>query len=319
MAAGSSLGTGGLGRTGDKGSSGRLTAVLLAISIVLFTISCQEAGSGVLSSIRGVFTIVTTPVEYLGMVVTTPFRGLGNIFTNLTADQQTLLELEEENKELKAENAQLAEDANDVDELRGLLELQDTYSLESTGAHIIAGSTDSWSSTVTIDKGTSSGLEVGMPVCDSHGVLGQIIECGTSSSVVRLISDENSSVSAMVQDSRALGTLEGSADGTIYLTGVSLDQEVKVGDTIVTSGLGGVFPKGLPIGTVTSVDTASGAVNYTITVDPLASSSSQEVLVITSITEEQQASADEYDQATTEEATTDDSTTDAQASTETTG
>lgn len=305
MAVGTGLG-GGLGRNGND-DGGRLAAVLLAVSLVLFTLSCQEAGSGVLSSVRNAFTVITTPVEYLGMVVTSPFRGLGNIFSNLTADQATLSELEEENRKLKSENAQLAEDANDVDELRALLELQDTYSLESTGARIISGSTDSWSSTVTIDKGTSSGLSVGMPVCDSNGVLGQIIECGTTSSVVRLISDENSAVSAMVQSSRALGTIEGSADGTIYLTGISLDEEVSVGDTVVTSGLGGVYPKGLPIGTVTSVETASGAVSYTITVEPLASTSSQEVLVVTSITEDQQASSSDYaaDTAASTDAETD--------------
>jgi rod shape-determining protein MreC len=305
MAVGTGLG-GGLGRNGND-DGGRLAAVLLAVSLVLFTLSCQEAGSGVLSSVRNAFTVITTPVEYLGMVVTSPFRGLGNIFSNLTADQATLSELEEENRKLKSENTQLAEDANDVDELRALLELQDTYSLESTGARIISGSTDSWSSTVTIDKGTSSGLSVGMPVCDSNGVLGQIIECGTTSSVVRLISDENSAVSAMVQSSRALGTIEGSADGTIYLTGISLDEEVSVGDTVVTSGLGGVYPKGLPIGTVTSVETASGAVSYTITVEPLASTSSQEVLVVTSITEDQQASSSDYaaDTAASTDAETD--------------
>ncbi|MBQ1841194.1 MAG: rod shape-determining protein MreC, partial [Atopobiaceae bacterium] len=182
--------------------------------------------------------------------------------------------------------------------LESLLGLQSLYNLQSTGARIISGSTDSWSSTVTIDKGTAAGIAVGMPVTDSNGAIGQIIRCGAASSTVRLVTDENSSVSAMVQSSRAQGVLRGSVDGTLHLTLVRTDQNVEVGDTVVTSGLGGVFPKGLPLGTVTSVERTSGALYYDIEVEPLSSTESfEEVLVITSLTEDQKPTAEEVAQA----------------------
>ena len=97
----------------------------------------------------------------------------------------------------------------------------------------------------------------------------------------------------MIQSSRAQGILRGSVDGTIRLTLVRTDQTVEVGDTVVTSGLGGVFPKGLPLGTVLSVERTSGSLYYEIEVEPLASAESfEEVLVITSLTEDQKATSE---------------------------
>ena len=149
-----------------------------------------------------------------------------------------------------------------------------------------------------IDKGTSSGLAVGMPVVDSGGVIGQIIECSPTTSTVRLITDEKSGVAAMVQSSRAQGMLMGSASRQITLNLINTNQKVAVGDTVVTSGLGGVFPKGLPLGKVTSVEAAPGSLYYTIVVEPYGNvSTNEEVMVITSLSEEQKATADDIAEA----------------------
>lgn len=272
------------------------------VSLALFTFSCQTGDSGPLGTIRGAFQTVTTPVRYLGAAVSAPIRGLGNIFSNLTADQATLTELQSEVSELRARNAELEEDAAAAGRLRDLLDLRDTSELQSIAANVIAGSTDSWSSTVTIDKGSSSGVTAGMPVIASSGVVGQVISCGAASSTVRLLSDGDSSISAMVQSSRAQGMLEGSASGEVRLTLVRTNQDVAVGDVIVTSGLGGVFPKGLPIGEVSSVESNPGDIYLTITVDLYADPTSvEEVLVVTSLTEEQRASAEDIAEADAQE------------------
>jgi len=288
----------------DEGTGGKLCVVLLAISLVLFTMSCRESGSGPLTAARSAFTTVTSPVRYLGYAVTTPFRSLGNVLHNITADEQTLSDLEAANAELEARNAELEEYELTAERLQDLLDLKSSYNLQSTGARIISSSSDSWTSTVVIDKGTSSGLAVGMPVTGPGGVIGQIMEVSATTATVRLITDESSSVSAMVQSSRAQGMLEGSADGTLHLTLIKTDQEVEVDDIIVTSGLGGVFPKGLPLGRVTSVDKADGALYYTITVEPFSTAESyEEVLVITALNEDQQATADDIAEADEQEET----------------
>lgn len=276
--------------------------VCAVLSVALFTLSCRTGESGPLGVVRSAFQTVTMPVRYLGATVAAPFQGLGNIFTNLTADQATLSELQAENDQLRARNVELEEDAESAQRLQDLLDLRDANNLQSTAARIISGSTDSWSSTVTIDKGTSSGLTAGMPVTSSSGIVGQIISCSASTSVVRLLTDENSSISAMIQSSRAQGMLDGSATGEVTLTLVRTNQQVSVGDTVVTSGLGGVFPKGLAIGQVTSVENNPGSLYLDIVVELFAKAeTTEEVLVITSLTEEQQASAEDIAEADAQE------------------
>lgn len=292
----------GFQRTDQNSSGGRLAIVLLAISVILFTLSCRLGDVGALGAMRSVYQTITMPVSYIGSVAVQPFQGLGNIFANLTADQETLSELQEENKQLVAQNAELEEAQQTAARLQALLDLQDTYNLQSTAARIIDASYDLWSATVTIDKGSTSGLAVGMPVTDAYGVVGQISEVSATTSVVRLITDENSGVSAMVQSSRAQGMLNGSADGTLTLNMVRTDQTVNVGDIVVTSGLGGVYPKGLPLGTVTAVEKYDGALYYTIDVQPFTSTESyEEVLVITSLTEDQMATAEDIAAADSQE------------------
>ena len=115
---------------------------------------------------------------------------------------------------------------------------------------------------------------------------------------VRLLSDENSSVSAMIQKSRAQGMLEGSPDGTLHLSFIRTDQTVDPGEIVVTSGLGGVFPKGLPLGKIASVESSPGSTYYDIVIEPYSIASHlEEVLVITSLTEEQQATSEDIDSA----------------------
>lgn len=302
------LNGGGLSSSGlhkdNSGSGGRLTVVFVVLSLVMFTMSARETNGGFFTTVKAVYSTVTTPVRYVGVVVTAPFQGLGNVFANLTASQKSLSELKAENEKLKARNAELEEAEKTSERLEDLLSLQSTYKLKSKAARIISGSTDSWSDTVTIDKGSSSGLAVGMPVTDSRGAIGQIVSCGATSSTVRLVTDENSSVSAMVQSSRAQGILAGSADGTLHLKLISTDSTVKVGDTVVTSGLGGVFPKGLPLGTVMSVNKSAGALYYEIAVKPFSTTENfEEVLVITSLTEDQRATSDDIAAADAQEST----------------
>ena len=288
----------GLGSNNNKHTGGRSFIILSLLSIVLLTVSARMGTAGPLEIVRGGFSTITMPFRMAGSAIAMPFQGIGNIFSNLTADQQTLSDLKAENEQLRSRNAELEETNQSTQRLQGLLDLKNNYNLQSTGARVISGSTDSFNNTIVIDKGTSSGLAVGMPVVDSGGVIGQIIECGPTTSTVRLITDEKSGVAAVVQSSRAQGMLMGSASRQITLNLINTNQKVAVGDTVVTSGLGGVFPKGLPLGKVTSVEAAPGSIYYTIVIEPYGNvSSNEEVMVITSLSEEQKATADDIAEA----------------------
>ena len=160
---------------------------------------------------------------------------------NLTASQETLSELREQNAELTAQVAELSESKKTSERLESLLNLQSTYSLTSTAARIIGNSSDAWSRAVTIDKGTAAGFSCGMAVCNSGGVIGQIVEVSATTSTVQLITDEGSGVSAMIQSTRAQGMLQGQPDGSLRLSYVSTESDVKVGDIVKTT----VFVKDL--------------------------------------------------------------------------
>ena len=235
---------------GRGSSSGvpRSLIVFTVLSVLMFVLGIREGDSGLLHGVRGVFQTLATPARVVGSVVASPVSGLGNIMGNLTADSETLSDLKSENEQLKSQVARLSEYEEEANTLTDLLQLRNQYNLDSTAARVIARSTDSWSSTITIDKGQSSGIETGMPVTTTTGVIGQVCEAGPTTATVRLITDESSGVSAKVQSSGAQGQLQGSADGTLRLNLIRTDQQVSPGDSVVTSGLGGVYPKGLPIG-----------------------------------------------------------------------
>lgn len=272
--------------------------VLCVISLLLLTFYLREGDTGPIHAVRGGVMTVTSPVRMLGSAVAAPFDALGNIAQNATASSETLSELKKRNEELTAQVAELSEAQETAERLEKLVGLKSTYSLESTAARIIGSTGDAWTDSVIIDKGSASGFEVGMPVCSSGGVIGQIIEVSANTSTVRLITDDQSGVSAMIQGSRAQGVLQGQADGTLRLEYVVSDAEVATGDIVITSGIGGTFPKGLPLGTVTSIDRAPNAVYYTIVVRAASSAeSNEEVLVITSVSEDQIASDEEVDSA----------------------
>ena len=299
-------------RRNDTDTGMRACIILVVISLVMFTASVREGDNpGFFNTVRGGWMTITTPIRWVGGALTAPFQGLGNVFANLTAGQERLTDLKSENERLVARNAELEEYEQTAKRLESLLGLQSLYNLQSVGARIISGSTDSWSSTVTIDKGSMSGITVGMPVADANGAIGQITKCGATSATVRLISDENSSVSAMIQSSRTRGALKGSMDGSLKLTHVRTDQNVAVGDIVVTSGLGGVFPKGLPLGRVSAVERPKSSMYYEIEVEQLSSVESfEEVLVITSLTEDQKATADDVKEADKQDVTADSPTKD---------
>ena len=276
----------------SKQSTGMRPLIAFCIvSVLLLTFYLREGDAGPVHSLRSAAMTVTTPFRLAGSALASPFGAVGNAVTNATASPETMSDLKKENERLTKKVAELSEAEKTAERLQGLVGLQSTYKLKSTAARIIGSTGDAWSNTVTLDKGASSGFEPGMPVCGDGGVIGQIIETSASTSTVRLITDEQSGISAMIQSSRAQGMLQGQADGTLRLSYVPAEAEVKEGDIIITSGIGGMFPKGLPLGTVASVERASNAVYYTIVVRAASTAeSNEEVLVVTSIGEDQVAS-----------------------------
>ncbi len=199
-----------------------------------------------------------------------------------------LVGLEQENRALRARIAQLTKEANDYRELyfqerrlRELFGLKEGLRLPTVAAQVIDRENTHIFKTILINRGTSDGLKVGLPVVAAEGVVGRVVEASWNVSRVLLVIDYNSNVDALVQGSRVHGILQGGANTGCTLKYVERSEEVRLGETVMTSGLGGVFPKGLILGTVLSVDKKGSGLFQKIDIVPAVHFSRlEEVLVV---------------------------------------
>ncbi|MCL2631638.1 MAG: rod shape-determining protein MreC, partial [Coriobacteriia bacterium] len=259
-------------RPSNSSRGPQATALMVAcclLSIISMTVWVREGESGVLHRTRDTFSVITAPIQSLGYSMTTPARALSHAFDSNDLSASEIDAILAENAHLRSEVIRLQEYEQESKRLSDLMDIVDVYGLESVGARVISRSTDPWNRTIIINKGTAAGVRVGMPVMSVNGIIGRVESSGSSSSVVRLITDQNSSVAVFLQGSRTDGMLVGSPDGTLYLRYIGLDTFVEPGMTVVTSGLGGVYPKGIPVGTVQSVEWLPSDIYRTIVVKPL--------------------------------------------------
>jgi len=172
-----------------------------------------------------------------------------------------LVNLEKENRMLKQKMAELQEESHRMKEmkfanerLRRLLQFREKNSSSMIGAEVIGQDPSSWFKSVAIDKGEKDGVKKGMAVVSPAGVIGQILKTAPHYATVLLITDYNSAVDSVVQRTRARAIVEGKGENRCYLKYLLRAEEAAVGDVVVTSGLGGNFPKGLMVGEIEKVD-----------------------------------------------------------------
>ena len=172
-----------------------------------------------------------------------------------------LVNLEKENRMLREKIAQLQEESHRMKEiklanerLRQLLQFREKNFPSMIGAEVIGRDPSFWFKSVMIDKGGSDGVKKGMAVILPTGVIGQVLKVASHYATVLLITDYNSAVDCIVERSRAKAIVEGKGENRCQLKYLLRAEEVAVGDVLVTSGLGGNFPKGLMVGEVKKVD-----------------------------------------------------------------
>ena len=254
---------------------------LIAASIIMVTAYSREGSTGPLHTLQSAVSGAVSPLRIVGGSVEAATSTVGDTMENITADQNTLPGLREYNRQLEQQYAQKEEEAQ---RLQKLLDLKDNYQIDGTGARVIGRSSEAWSQTVIINKGTNEGISTGQTVIGTSGVVGQVVSASGSTATVRLLTDPQSGAAAMVQSSRAEGILRGSLIGLLYLEDLDADAEVNVGDVIVTSGLGGSYARGLIIGTVVKVDAQQGDTSRRIVVSPNDSIDTlEDVLVVSSV------------------------------------
>lgn len=270
-----------LNQTEPTGPRLGVLVVFVALAVVLMTVWFRESETGPLHRVRLGVQAATAPVSAAGEFVTRPVRGLFSWASDLGVSRSQLEQLRSQNESLRTRVAQLEEARQENIRLRALLKLAKSGGVQSKAARVIGRPTNSWEGIITIDLGSKDGITVGMPVVGPRGLLGQTVEVASGSARVRLITDQRSGVAAMVQRNRAVGILKGTIEGRLDLDFISRETTVKPGDVVITSGLGGVYPKGIVIGEVAEVDKASNTLYQSIRVEPSGDISGlEEVLVL---------------------------------------
>lgn len=206
-----------------------------------------------------------------------------------------------ENRDLKAqieqmrlEQVRLREDATQAHRLQTLLSFKEQYIAKTVAAQVIGSSGSDLSRVVYIDKGEDDGLKRDMAVITADGVVGKILAVYRKPAVsqVLLINDQSSGVGAILEKSRLQGVLRGTANGEIALERVMSDEQVTPGETILTSGGDQIFPKGLPVGTVTKVSNGKDLF-LSVSVKPAADLSKLEEVLVLVEKQERQATAED--------------------------
>jgi rod shape-determining protein MreC len=180
------------------------------------------------------------------------------------------LRLQEEVHRLQRENDELRESAQAVERLQRLLFFKERVPAAMIPAEIIAYSPSAWFRTIVINKGLRDGVREGMPVVTWEGVVGKVMRTAPGSSIILLIIDRNSSVDVLVQRTRTRGIVEGDGESRCQLQYVPRTDDIQIDDRIITSGLGGVFPKGLSMGEVVKVEKKEYGLFQTVEVRPSA-------------------------------------------------
>lgn len=246
-----------------------LLALLAAIAIALVTIDFRGGEDGPLDGLRGLATSVLRPVQDGVDRLVRPFTSGGDTVRDLVA-------VRAENRELRARVEALEERRRVVDdlerenaELRDLLAIADRTQLESVTARVVALAPSNFEWTITVDVGTNDGVERGMPVLDGDGLVGRVIQVTPSASRVLLAIDPSFSAAARSARSGEVGVLDGRGGDPMVFRLLDPLATVEVGDPIVTSSFqGGVFPAGIPIGTVSAVGERTTPLVQEVQVNP---------------------------------------------------
>ncbi len=248
-------------------------AVAVIISMVLLTMG----GSHKMIVARTMTVTVLAPVQ----------KGISwfNQLGELLAQNRRLRRL---NTELALENQLIREAQLENVRLRQLLSFREREQLSAILlAEVIAREPDRQMNSILIGAGRDRGLRRNLPVVTSRGLVGKVVEVFPRSSLVQLLMDRNCPVSAMIQRTRISGLLSYHGGNTFRLENVPWRMDVREGDEVISSGLGGLFPKGLRLGQVIEVSSHERSLFKKITVEPSVDFNSlEEVFVIIQSAEE---------------------------------
>ena len=262
-----------------------LAAILFAQIIALAMQVRRPTAEGETRLIRVWATAAVTPFEEAIVHTQKWAHDKWNGYVYLRHVDQENQQLRAEIDRMKLEQARLSEDANMARRIQTLLAFKEQYVENTIAAQVIGTSGSEQSRVVYIDKGSSDGIKPDMAVITPTGIVGKIVQVFPGSSQVLPINDQLSGVGAALKSLRLQGILKGAPNGTTTLQYIMSDEPVQPGQEVITSGGDRIFPKGLPIGTVASVEPGKDLFLNIRVIPSARLDRLEEVLVVTKIQE----------------------------------
>jgi rod shape-determining protein MreC len=233
-----------------------LLGSLVAACLLLLTL--QMRGYGEVA--RDVFAVVTTPIQTGLAKASRATFGLWATYLDWKNVRAENRRLREEVQELRVQGLRVVETDDENRRLRRLLALQEHLPLTTLSGEIIAREWGGWIRSLTVNRGRGDNVPRLTAVISPNGLIGRVVEVRPGASIVQVLTDPTSTVGAHVLRTRTPGIVEGDPRGTLRFKFMARDgASIQSGDVLVTAGQGGLFPRGIPIGTVRSIDNRGAA------------------------------------------------------------
>ena len=268
-----------------------VVGALVVLSLVLVTVSFRESGNGTVGSVQSAAASVLQPFETAAGRVARPFRDAYAWFDSLFQARSDAKRLRADNLELRQEVIQNDAAANELRQLKQLLAYKEGPAFprdyDGLAASVINRPSSAFAQSVVVSVGSCDGVEKDAPVVTAEGLVGLVTRTACHASRVTLLTDESSAVSALDVKTDAAGVVRhaGSSGATLMLSFVPKEDRVGRGDTVVTAGwrtktLSSLYPKGIAIGRVTSVNQSDTDLYKQVQVEPFADFTSIDAVLV---------------------------------------
>jgi rod shape-determining protein MreC len=234
-----------------KEKEGRAIFILIPLLIMhLVLLSFQITDPTGMLLIRRWVLAAQSPLINGSSQISAAVQGVWTNYIELHGAREENRQLQDTIRQLSLQQKQMEEMRQENNRLRQLLSVTELSPVATLGARVVARTPDYLSNVLYINRGQRDGIQVNAPVMSGMGIVGRVVLVSNQNSQVQLITNPDASVGVMLDRTRLPGVLRGSGNSLLELNYISNTEQVEVGDWVVTSGLDGVYPKGLPVGKV---------------------------------------------------------------------
>lgn len=243
-----------------------LLGAVAAVCLLLLTLQTRgHSSAGALS----VLAFVTTPIQSGLAKANRAAFGLWSTYLDWKNVRAENRRLREEVQRLRVDGLRVMETAEENQRLRRLLALQERLPLTTLSGEVIAREWSGWVRSLTVNRGRGDNVARLTAVISPDGLIGRIVDVRPGASIVQVLTDPTSTVGGHVVRTRTPGIVEGEPRGTLRFKYMARDgASIQVGDLVVTAGLGGLFPRGIPIGRVRAIDNRGSALFHYAALTP---------------------------------------------------